>query len=104
MAMLSRMRDNSQQLEQAAVGIRCEISESIVNLQFQDRVSQMLEHLRDNIDRFPEVAAEAATARTPLDARGLLDELSARYTMAEEHHTHNSGSAGQVSASEITFF
>jgi methyl-accepting chemotaxis protein len=104
MSMLSRMRDNSQQLESAAVGIRGEISESIVNLQFQDRVNQMLEHLRDNIDRFPQVAASAAAGRTPLDARGLLDELSSQYTMADEHQTHSSGSAGQVTASEITFF
>jgi len=104
MAMLSRMRENSQQLEHAAVGIRGEISESIVNLQFQDRVGQMLEHLRDNIDRFPQVAADAATDRRPLDARGLLDDLSSKYTMAEEHQTHSSGSSSQVSASEITFF
>ena len=39
-----------------------------------------------------------------LDARALLDELSAQYTMAEEHQTHSSGSATQVSESEITFF
>jgi methyl-accepting chemotaxis protein len=104
MSMLSRMRDNSQQLESAAVGIRGEISESIVNLQFQDRVNQMLEHLRDNIDRFPQVAASAAADRTPLDARGLLDELSSKYTMAEEHRTHDSGSAAEVTESEITFF
>jgi methyl-accepting chemotaxis protein len=104
MSMLSRMRENSQHLESAAVGIRGEISESIVNLQFQDRVGQMLEHLRDNIDRFPQVAAVAASDRTPMDARGLLAELSSKYTMAEEHQTHSSGSAAQVTASEITFF
>jgi methyl-accepting chemotaxis protein len=104
MTMLSRMRDSSQELEHAAVGIRGEIGESLVSLQFQDRVNQMLEHLRDNIDRFPDVAAASATAGQPLDARALLDELAARYTMAEEHHTHSSGSAAQVKDSEITFF
>jgi methyl-accepting chemotaxis protein len=104
MAMLSRMRDSSQELERAAVGIRGEIGESLVSLQFQDRVNQMLEHLRDNIDRFPDVAAASATGGRPLDARALLDELAARYTMAEEHHTHSSGSAAQVKDSEITFF
>ena len=104
MAMLSRMRDSSEQLSHAAVGIRGEIGESLVNLQFQDRVNQMLEHLRDNIGRFPDVAAAAAADRAPLDARGLLDELASKYTMAEEFQTHSSGSATTVSASEITFF
>jgi methyl-accepting chemotaxis protein len=102
--MLSRMQDSSQQLEQAAVGIRGEIGESLVNFQFQDRVNQTLEHLQDNIGKFPEVASAAVTGGTPLDARVLLDELAARYTMAEEHHAHSSRSAGKVSESEITFF
>lgn len=101
---LSKMRDASQELEQAAVGIRGEIGESLVNLQFQDRVSQMLEHLRDNIVQFPEVAAAAATGTAPLDARPLLAELASKYTMAEEHQAHRSGSAAKVSQSEITFF
>ncbi|BCY10194.1 methyl-accepting chemotaxis protein [Actinoplanes sp. L3-i22] len=104
MGMLSKMRESSQGLEQAAVGIRGEISESLVNLQFQDRVNQMLEHLRDNIGRFPDVAQAAATGTAPLDAQVLLDELAARYTMAEEHQAHQSGSATKVNESEITFF
>ncbi|MCM4081152.1 methyl-accepting chemotaxis protein [Paractinoplanes hotanensis] len=104
MAMLSRMRDSSQQLEQAAVGIRGEIGESLVSLQFQDRVNQMLEHLRDNIIRFPELAADAATGTALLDARVLLDDLAAKYTMVEEHRAHTSGTAAKVSESEITFF
>ncbi len=104
MSMLSKMRESSQGLEQAAVGIRGEISESLVNLQFQDRVNQMLEHLRDNIGRFPDVAAAAASGVAPLDAQVLLDELASRYTMAEEHQAHQSGSAAKVNESEITFF
>ncbi|KUL41406.1 methyl-accepting chemotaxis protein [Actinoplanes awajinensis] len=104
MTMLGRIRDSSQGLEQAAVGIRGEISDSLVNLQFQDRVNQMLEHLRDNIGLFPDVAAAAASGAAPLDARVLLDELASRYTMAEEHQAHNSGGPAKVSESEITFF
>ncbi|WP_433824367.1 methyl-accepting chemotaxis protein [Actinoplanes sp. CA-015351] len=104
MTTLSRMRDSSQDLEQAAVGIRGEIGDSLVSLQFQDRVNQMLEHLRDNIDRFPAVAAAAAAGKAPLDAHVLLDELSSRYTMAEEHHAHRSGAPAKVQESEITFF
>jgi methyl-accepting chemotaxis protein len=104
MAMLSKMRESSLGLEQAAVGIRGEISESLVNLQFQDRVNQMLEHLRDNIGLLPDVAQAAANGVAPLDAQVLLDELAAHYTMVEEHQAHQSGSATKVNESEITFF
>ncbi|GAA0463511.1 hypothetical protein Ade02nite_30270 [Paractinoplanes deccanensis] len=94
---MTQMQESSQELEQAAIGIRGEISDSLVSLQFQDRVNQMLEHLRDNISRLPEVAAS-------LDSRVLLDDLSSKYTMAEEHQAHSSQKAAKVSESEITFF
>jgi methyl-accepting chemotaxis protein len=102
MTVLSRLRESSDQLEQAAVGIRSDISDSLVNLQFQDRVGQVLEHLRDSIEQFPAVIAESGGQA--VDAKALLDRLAAKYTMAEEHEAHRSGASTTVSESEITFF
>ncbi|MFG1606846.1 methyl-accepting chemotaxis protein [Actinoplanes sp. NPDC049265] len=107
LTVLSALRDSSQDLERAAVGIRTDIGESLVSLQFQDRVGQVLEHLRDSIDQFPAVVAEAAERAgtgTALDAQALLDTLAANYTMAEEHEAHRSGAVAAPSQSEITFF
>jgi methyl-accepting chemotaxis protein len=107
LTMLSGLRDSSAELERAAVGIRADVSESLVNLQFQDRVGQILEHLRDSIDHFPAVVAEAderAAEGRPLDPDAVLDKLAANYTMAEEHEAHKSGAPTAVSQSEITFF
>jgi methyl-accepting chemotaxis protein len=105
--VLSGLQDSSADLEQAAVGIRADIGQSLVNLQFQDRVGQILEHLRDSIDQFPGVVAEAgerAGEGRPLDPQALLDTLAANYTMAEEREAHKSGAHAAPSESEITFF
>jgi methyl-accepting chemotaxis protein len=113
-AVMDQSRESSSRLETAAIGIRSEIANSLTSLQFQDRVGQVLEHLRDNIDRFPVLvgaswggSAESGNGAEPkpLDSRALLDELSRDYTMAEERMAHGSGAAaGRVAESEITFF
>ncbi|GAA3150154.1 hypothetical protein GCM10010466_46590 [Planomonospora alba] len=107
LSVVSTVRDSSAQLENAAVGIRAEINEAIVNLQFQDRVGQVLQHLRDNIDRLPELIArtrEAEPGGASLDAEALLKALAEDYTMHEERQAHHSGAVARVRESEITFF
>ncbi|GAA0939836.1 methyl-accepting chemotaxis protein [Virgisporangium aurantiacum] len=106
-SVMEQARESSSRLETAAIGIRSEIANSLTSLQFQDRVSQVLEHLRDNIDRFPVLVHDTAAAGEPkpLDARALLDELSRDYTMEEERRAHGTGAAAaKVADSEITFF
>jgi hypothetical protein len=77
-----------------------------VDFQFQDRISQTLEHLRDCIDLFPHVLAESTrggpAALQPFDSAALREALRNSYTMAEEHHVHDSGEAVTVGGAEIT--
>ncbi|MDT0140046.1 methyl-accepting chemotaxis protein [Acidovorax sp. PRC11] len=107
--------------------IQAEVNDSLVQLQFQDRVSQVLTHVRDNIGRMPEVVREhharcAQEGRLePLQSAALLQELEATYAMAGERAVHRAGAAppdtaapGQARAQaqpapppqheEITFF
>ncbi|VXC96450.1 Chemotaxis protein [Pseudomonas sp. 8Z] len=88
------------QQENQAVG--AEISEVLVALQFQDRVSQMLGHMRDDIERLAEHLSEPCER---VDARTWLSELAHTYTMPEQHDIHHgrSGAAAE-STSDITFF
>jgi methyl-accepting chemotaxis protein len=106
--LVTGFRDSSSELERAAVGIRTEVSQSLTQLQFQDRVCQVLEHLRDSVTRFAETVEEAGErARTdapPIDPDAALEAISASYTMDEERQAHTSGSAANVRESEITFF
>jgi methyl-accepting chemotaxis protein len=100
---------SSDLLQRESTGIQAEVAEALVQLQFQDRVSQILAHVRQNIARLPgwldEQAPGAAGALPPLDARGLLAELESTYAMAEERQLHkSSGKPAPQPAEEITFF
>ena len=107
-SVVAGFQESSGQLEQAAVGIREQVAASLVELQFQDRVCQVLEHLRDSINQLPNVVADAPVdghgEPLPLDAQRLLDTLAADFTMEEERRAHETGGAAQHRESEITFF
>nr|WP_307727432.1 methyl-accepting chemotaxis protein [Massilia rhizosphaerae] len=93
---------SSDLLARESTGIQAEVGDAIVQLQFQDRVSQILSHVRDNIARLPSWLDEQAL---DLDARTLLAELESTYAMAEERLLHKSAAkAVPQQAEEITFF
>lgn len=100
---------SSDLLQRESTGIKSEVAEALVQLQFQDRVSQILSHVQQNIARLPsyldEQAGPTAGGLPPLDARALLAELASTYAMAEEHALHDSGpKPASPQAEEITFF
>jgi methyl-accepting chemotaxis protein len=105
-------------LKRESVGIQSDIVEALVQLQFQDRVSQRMSHVRHNIERLPVLLSdtrqqfEAAGTLQPVDAGALLAELESSYAMADERvtHTKKAGTAGAPAApavaaeEEVTFF
>jgi methyl-accepting chemotaxis protein len=98
---------SSDLLARESAGIQAEVGDAIVQLQFQDRVSQILSHVRDNIARWPAWLDEQAQSDEPhcLDARSLLAELESTYAMAEERTLHKSATqAAPQLAEDITFF
>lgn len=105
-------------LKRESMGIQSEIGEALVQLQFQDRVSQVMSHVRANIDQLPQhlthsrESFERDGVPQPLDTAALLAELEKTYAMAEERQTHSgpkaagakSAAAAAPAAEEITFF
>jgi methyl-accepting chemotaxis protein len=89
-----------------------EISEALVHLQFQDRVSQVMSHVRDSIDAVPPALRELQDdyerqgRLRALDARSLLASLEKTYAMADERKVHRGGNSAPApaAADEITFF
>jgi methyl-accepting chemotaxis protein len=113
MGMVGSLRTSSTELSTAAEGIKEEIGRSLVQFQFQDRIGQTMQHVQHCIDAFPEhlhgaqgaaLAGGGVAALQRLDSAGLLEQLRASYTMAEEHHVHRSGESVGVAETEITFF
>ena len=93
-------------------GIKSEVYEALVQLQFQDRVSQIMTHVKANIERLPQVMEQHARdcvrdgTLHALDPDGVLGELEATYAMSDEHAVHHGKSAAPVKKEpeEITFF
>ncbi|MDO9003070.1 MAG: methyl-accepting chemotaxis protein [Aquabacterium sp.] len=100
-------------LKDESLDIKAEISEALVQLQFQDRVSQIMSHVKSNIERLPLVLDDNRTqfqqdgALQPLDSACLLAELEKTYAMKEERAVHQQGSKATAATqddTEITFF
>jgi methyl-accepting chemotaxis protein len=120
--VLERFRGVTEALEQSAdvlkqesVGIQSEIVEALVQLQFQDRVSQRMTHVRHNIERLPQMLADSrdrfdrSGTLEAIDAEALLEELESSYAMADERATHqdngtSDSNAPACEAEEVTFF
>jgi methyl-accepting chemotaxis protein len=112
------MAASAEALKQASVGIQAEIVESLVQLQFQDRVSQRMTHVRHNIERLPVLMTDSreqfdrSGVLAPVDAMTLLAELEGSYAMADERVTHKdidpttaaAATVAEADAEEVTFF
>lgn len=103
--------DSSYELRKESQSVGHEISQVLVGLQFQDRVSQVLGLVRNDLEKLHESLAlgqqDGAAGRTqaPLDADAWLEQLAHTYTMPELHDVHRgSGQGAPSSESEITFF
>ncbi|MFZ2853342.1 MAG: methyl-accepting chemotaxis protein, partial [Rhodocyclaceae bacterium] len=87
-------------LQRESSGIRNEVTDVLVSLQFQDRVSQMLGHIEQDMHKL-----EARTSGAGiLDANAWLDELARSYTTDEQRVVHHGVASARPAASEITFF
>lgn len=105
------LAESADVLKRESLGIQAEVCEALVQLQFQDRVSQVMTHVRQNMEALPERLSRSSDTYehegrlVPVDVAALLAELEATYAMAEERSTHGGGgSAGAPKNEEITFF
>jgi methyl-accepting chemotaxis protein len=93
---MERLVQASDALSGIGVETRRNLAESLVQLQFQDRVSQRLAHVQANVEAFSGGLATGwpnAAAVAELDAR-----LVASYTMPDENQTHSGEAAPPAAA------
>ncbi|MET0319420.1 MAG: methyl-accepting chemotaxis protein [Duganella sp.] len=111
--MTDALVQSSDLLKQESAAIQGEVGEALVQLQFQDRVSQVMTHVRENIELMPAVLEEnrrhfeATGELLAPDPAALLDALKSTYAMAEEHAVHGGSkhvAPKTADADEITFF
>jgi len=102
-----RLADSADLLKQESYGIRDEVTEVLVNLQFQDRVSQILSHVRDNMHALHDhllQASQAPDQAVAVDARQWLARMEATYATDEQRRIHHGEAAVQHNSQDITFF
>lgn len=112
-ATATGLNDSADVLRRESQLIQGEISDVLVALQFQDRVSQVLTHVRNDLDKLNQTLDESGRELgrgimpQPIDTAAWLDALARTNSMPEQYAMHGGSSAqaqAQASASEITFF
>jgi methyl-accepting chemotaxis protein len=97
-------------LKDESVVIQSQIGQALIQLQFQDRVGQILGLLKTNIEHWPTFMERRLQAFgesgdvAPLEANDFLDELKKTYVMKDQHVVHSGGTAQAPADDEITFF
>ncbi len=88
-----------------------EVNSALVALQFQDRMSQILDHITSNIDELGTFLVQGGEKLHALDVERWLAKMQGEYTTADEHAVHSAiaGSGGGeveqvVDDGEVTFF
>lgn len=105
-SITQRLSDSAGLLQQESLGIRDELSDVLVSLQFQDRVSQILVHVRSNMEA---LHAHLQSARqggqaVELDARAWLADMARTYATDEQRRNHAGAGAASNANHDITFF
>ena len=101
---------SSNLLQVESASIQNEINQALVQLQFQDRVSQIMTQINKNIDRLPAAMQEnldnyvLTRVLTPMDSQEMLAELKKTYVMADQHVIHEGGKVAEKNTTDISFF
>lgn len=96
----------SLQLTQAANSMQKDLTESIVAFQFQDRISQTLNHVKTNIDNFPNhllYSIQSVDNIQPLDNADMLKKLKSSPIFAE-HEMHTVEQPRQIPQNHVRLY
>jgi methyl-accepting chemotaxis protein len=101
------LSNNMEHLQEESRAVGEDVQQVLVNLQFQDRVSQILDHLQQDIDKLDKSLRIDTATPPPLPAKAeWLKALESTYTTMEQKHVHGTGSATTAAkpSSGIDFF
>ena len=103
--MTSRLLGSAEDLRRESEVIKDEIMESMVQLQFQDRVGQILAHVVGSIGELHELMrADGGVSADGGAAAQYLGEMAQSYTTEEQRRIHSGGSAAEVAPQAAEFF
>jgi methyl-accepting chemotaxis protein len=105
-AITGQLRDSADGLLHESAGIGEEISQVLVALQFQDRVSQILAQVRDRMNALHGELQQAEQRGQPmaLDINAWMADMERGYAMREQRQNHHGSAAKAADEHAITFF
>ena len=95
------LAESGEAMRRESASMQGEIGEVLVALQFQDRVSQILGHVQDDMGK---LEARLEQGEREADADAWLGELARTYTTAEQHEAHGGAPRMAAANTDITFF
>jgi methyl-accepting chemotaxis protein len=105
--MTERLLKSAEQFRGEGESIKSEVMESMVQLQFQDRVGQILSHVVKSIGDLTENAAAMNAAGGDAetgDAADYLAEIAQSYTTDEQRRIHEGATAAAAAPQAAEFF
>lgn len=106
-----RIIDSARALEEESAVVQHNVEEVMVNLQFQDRVNQILSHVMADMEKFVGMLREqqASLARgeniQAIDVKAWLNDVRKSYTTLEQVAVHKGqANVKKPEESQITFF
>jgi methyl-accepting chemotaxis protein len=103
------LNENVAMLETESRAVNQEVEDVLVNLQFQDRVSQIQGHVLVNMQKLENQLQQADLSRAQFvlpDRAQWLSDLERTYTTLEQKAVHHgkSGSKGNTPSASVDFF
>jgi len=89
------------QLEEDNREVDQEVCDILINLQFQDRISQILDHVQRDMSKLVSVLEQAGTLPLP---PAWLNALEQTYTTLEQRQTHAGERPDKSTQSQVDFF
>ena len=105
--MTERLLKSAEQFRGEGESIKSEVMESMVQLQFQDRVGQILSHVVKSIGDLTENAAAMNAAGEDAETGGAADylaEIAQSYTTDEQRRIHDGATAAAAAPQAAEFF
>lgn len=96
-----KLSDTVEQLEEESREVDQEVCEILVNLQFQDRISQILDHVQQDMLKLVGLIEQAKALP---DRAVWLSELEQTYTTQEQRQIHAGRQADKTMQSQVDFF
>jgi methyl-accepting chemotaxis protein len=109
-AAAEQLSQSTELLQAESAGIKYQIEDVLVSLQFQDRVNQIFCHVQNDLDKLHAQLIDCRKKNalgqpcTRIDVNDWLEQLARTYTTTEQRINHSGTEADAGGSSDITFF